>query len=189
MTAASKVTIRTAQEADVEAIAEIYNQAIVSSAATFDSEPKSVDQQRAWFRAHDAKHPILVAEIDGDDVGWSALSAWSDRPASAETAESSTCIREDSHGQGIGRQLKEAMLEEGRRVGLHTIIAHFRRRRGQPALERVARIPAHRRDERGWQEVRPSARCLPDAKDLSVEREQRVSHFAKPLLSTAAAFR
>jgi phosphinothricin acetyltransferase len=73
------LSVRVATVADVAAITEIYNEAILTTDATFDSEPKSVDSQEKWFKAHDARHPVLVAERDGKVVGWASLSPWSDR--------------------------------------------------------------------------------------------------------------
>ncbi len=73
------ISVRAATAADVPAITEIYNEAILTTVATFDTEPKSVESQEAWFKAHDERHPILVAEIGGKVIGWASLSAWSDR--------------------------------------------------------------------------------------------------------------
>lgn len=72
---------------------------------------------------HDGRHPVLVAERDTQVVGWAALSPWSDRPAYADTAESSCYVAEGWRGQGVGRALKERLIEEARRAGLHTILA------------------------------------------------------------------
>ncbi len=47
------VTIKKMTEDDIEAVTEIYNEAIVSTTATFDIEPKSLKEQRKWFFAHD----------------------------------------------------------------------------------------------------------------------------------------
>ncbi len=54
--------IREAKRQDLTAITEIYNDTIVKTVATFDTEPKSMEEQRAWFAEHDTKYPILVAE-------------------------------------------------------------------------------------------------------------------------------
>ena len=39
------------------------------------------------------------------------------------TAETSFYVAEAHRGQGIGRQLKEAIIHEGRKLGYHTLIA------------------------------------------------------------------
>jgi phosphinothricin acetyltransferase len=115
--------IRKAQPADVEAITEIYNEAILTTTATFDLEPKTVADRRAWLESHDERHPVIVAEVDGRVVGWACLTKWSDRPAYDETAETSFYVHSDFRGQGIGRRLKEAIIDEARRLGFHSLIA------------------------------------------------------------------
>lgn len=103
----------------------IYNDAILHTSATLDTQPKTEAEQRAWFEAHDARHPVLVAVLDGAVVGWTSLSRWSDRCAYSETAEVSTYVAEACRGQGIGRQLTAAIDAEARRVGLHTVLARI----------------------------------------------------------------
>ncbi len=115
--------IRRARSEDLSPISEIYNDAIIKTVATFDTKPKSIEEQKEWFEQHGEKHPILVAEIDNKVVGWASLSAWSDRCAYSETAEISLYIEEGHRGKGIGKKLTETILREGKAAGLHTIIA------------------------------------------------------------------
>jgi len=116
------VTIRHANIGDLGAITEIYNQAILTTTATFDTEPKGREEQKQWFEKHDSKHPILLAELDGEVVAWASLSKWSDRCAYAGTGEASIYVKEGHRGGGIGKRLLHQLLEEGRKAGLHTII-------------------------------------------------------------------
>ena len=114
--------IRRAQVADLRASTEIYNQAILTTTATFDTEPKSTAERLEWFQAHGERYPILVATIDEKVVGWSSLSQWSDRRAYDETAETSFYVKSEYRGQGIGRQLKGAIIAEAQRLGYHSLI-------------------------------------------------------------------
>lgn len=117
------VQIRHADVTDVAAITEIYNEAILTTTATFDTEPKTVEERTRWFELHDAKHPILVAIVAGKVVGWASLSKWSERPAYNGTAETSFYVKSEFRGQGVGRKLKESTVSEARRLQLHTLIA------------------------------------------------------------------
>src|SRR3972149_6240475 len=83
------ILIRTAELSDLDWITNIYNEAILTTTATFDTHPKSRAEQLEWFQTHDARHPILVAVLDGNVVGWASLSKWSDRCAYSETGETS----------------------------------------------------------------------------------------------------
>lgn len=117
------VRIRPAVPSDAAAIAGIYNEAILTTTATFDIEPKSVAERAAWLEAHDERHPVLVAVVDGSVVGWAALTQWSDRPAYDDTAETSFYVDSAHRGRGMGRKLKEAIIAEARRLGFHSLIA------------------------------------------------------------------
>ena len=117
--------IRPAKLDDAAAIAEIYNEAILTTTATFDTETKSIEDREQWLKAHDDRHPVLVAVVDGAVVGWAAITQWSDRPAYADTAETSFYVHSAHRGRGIGRALKTAIISEARRLGFHTLIARI----------------------------------------------------------------
>jgi len=117
--------IRKAQEKDLPMITEIYNEAIMTTIATFDTTPKTLDEQKTWFEDHGRKNPLLVAEMDGTVIGWGSLSKWSDRCAYTDTAEISLYIRKDYQGKGIGKRLLKRILEEGEKQGLHVVIARI----------------------------------------------------------------
>jgi phosphinothricin acetyltransferase len=105
------------------AITAIYNEAIRKTVATFDTEPKTPEEQMIWFADHGPKYPILVAEESGLVAGWASLSKWSDRCAYSDAAEISLYVHEDHQGKGIGRKLLKTIVDEGKKAGLHTIIA------------------------------------------------------------------
>jgi L-amino acid N-acyltransferase len=117
------IILRSAALSDAPAIAAIYNEAILTTTATFDTETKSVEDRIQWLAAHDERHPVLVAEVDGQVVGYASLSRWSERRAYDETAETSFYVKSEVRGQGVGRQLKQAILDEARRLGYHSVIA------------------------------------------------------------------
>jgi L-amino acid N-acyltransferase YncA len=119
----SLIFIRTAEFSDLDAISEIYNEAVLTTTATFDTEPKTRSEQLAWFQDHDARHPILAAVLDGKVVGWASLSKWSGRCAYADTAETSFYVKSEYRGQGIGRKLKGAIIDQARRLKFHSLIS------------------------------------------------------------------
>ena len=116
---------RRATVADLKAITDIYNEAVVTTDATFDLETKTEEEQGIWLAGHDRMHPVFVAELDGTVVGWASLSEWSSRSAYAGTAEISLYIKEEFRGQGAGRKLLEDIMLEGEKVGLHTVLARI----------------------------------------------------------------
>lgn len=117
--------IRDAKIDDLSAITEIYNDAILNTVATFDTQPKTVEEQKVWFGNHNSRFPLIVAEDNGLIIGWASLSMWSDRWAYSDTAEISLYVRERYRGKGIGKKLTEAILRKGGNAGLHTVIARI----------------------------------------------------------------
>ena len=119
------LTIREAKLLDLGAITEIYNEAILKTVATFDTETKTLEEQESWFAEHGPKYPLIVAELDGHVVGWASLSRWSDRCAYSDTAEGSLYVKEEYQGKGIGRKLLEAIIQAGQKAGLHSVVARI----------------------------------------------------------------
>jgi len=117
--------IRTAEKKDLEAIREIYNEAVLNSTSTFDIEPRTKKQQVEWFRQHKGIYSVIVYEINGEVKGWAALSKWSNRPAYKDTAENSVYVKKEFRNQGIGKALLNQLIKNAGQVGLHTIIARI----------------------------------------------------------------
>ncbi|MFB3891867.1 MAG: N-acetyltransferase family protein [Phycisphaerae bacterium] len=119
------MTIRPATEADLQAILDIYNDAVAKTVATFDTQPRTMADHRRWFAEHGRQHPILVAEEGGRVIGWASVSRYSGRCAYDGTAEASLYVEEAGRGRGVGRQLLGAIIAAGRQAGLHTIISRI----------------------------------------------------------------
>jgi L-amino acid N-acyltransferase YncA len=120
---AASTVLRRARPDDASAIAAIYNDSVLNSTATFDTVSRSEDAQRDWLDSHDARHPVLVAEVENAVVAWASLSPWSDRCAYERTAEASIYVEREWQGRGIGRSLLRRLLEDGRAANLHTVLA------------------------------------------------------------------
>jgi hypothetical protein len=72
------VRLRVATEADAAAIAEIYNQGIEDRVATYETERRSPEDRRAWLCSIAGHYPAIVAEVEGQLVGWAGAvsKAW-----------------------------------------------------------------------------------------------------------------
>jgi len=119
------ITIRPATEADLPGLLEIYNEAVLHTTATYDYEPRTLEQRRQWFEDHQRDNYAVFVAVDetGRMVGWSALNPYHARPGYRFTSENSVYIAADRRGQGIGKQLLEPLIEAARARGLHVIIA------------------------------------------------------------------
>jgi phosphinothricin acetyltransferase len=120
--------LRPATEADLSAIAAIYNHEVRGGVATFDTVEVSLEERRAWLARHTSpRHPVIVAEDGGDLVGWASLSPWSERCAYARAAEVSIYVAADHQGRGVGGALLGELIERGRVAGLGVLLARIAR--------------------------------------------------------------
>ena len=117
--------IRPATVADLPGILEIYNDAVLNTTATYDYEPRTLEQRAAWFEERSREgYPILVAVDDaGRVVGWSALNPYHARIGYRFTAENSVYVAADMRGKGIGKLLLPPLIAGAQAKGLHAIIA------------------------------------------------------------------
>ncbi len=119
------LSIRPATANDILRITDIYNDAILNTTATFDTETKTVEERMQWFLHHDEKHPVIVAEIESQVIGFASLSKWSDRCAYDGTAEVSVYIDRNHRGKGVGKRMVEVIALEGERAGLTNLISRI----------------------------------------------------------------
>ena len=119
-----ELSIRLASADDLPAINDIYNDYVLRSTCTYQTEPETMEARRAWFAAHGERHPVTVA-VDGagEVVGWGSLSPYHRRAAYGRTVENSVYVRPEQHRRGIGRALLADLIERAAAAGHHTIIA------------------------------------------------------------------
>jgi phosphinothricin acetyltransferase len=118
----SDPTVRPATAADLPAVRDIFNHYVLTSTCTFQTEPVTAEERRAWLTDRSAAHPVTVAELDGEVVGWAALSPWKPRGAYAHSVEASVYVRHDRHRRGIGRALLADLIGRARAAGHRTVI-------------------------------------------------------------------
>jgi L-amino acid N-acyltransferase YncA len=111
------VELRALTGDDWTAVADIYWEGMRSGLATFETEVPSWEE---WDAAHLPDHR-LVAEVDGEVVGWAALSPVSTRRCYAGVVENSVYVAEHARGWGVGLALLEALIVGAQRAGIWTI--------------------------------------------------------------------
>ena len=117
--------IRAAESADLTAILDIYNDAVLNLTATYDCEPQTLEARTTWHAEHQGEgYPVFVAEDEaGRVVGWSALSKFRPRPGYRFTGEDSVYVAADRRGQGVGKLLLPPVIRAARKMGLRAIMA------------------------------------------------------------------
>ena len=116
------VTLRTAASSDAAAICAIHNQGIADRVATLDTEPRTRDAVRDWLAGRGARHPVIVAALAGNVVGWASLNVFNPRPAYDAVADFSVYVERSWRGKGIGRQLLDRLIELAREAGYHKLV-------------------------------------------------------------------
>ncbi|MBE0663469.1 MAG: N-acetyltransferase [Bacteroidales bacterium] len=118
------VTIRLAVPEDLQAIDEIYNQAIEIK-ATAHTSPLTIEERKSWFEYHEpALFPVYVAVANDAVIGWISFSPYrSGRQALKFTAEISYYIHRDFWSRGVGSQLLEFAINEAPKLNFSVLIA------------------------------------------------------------------
>lgn len=119
------LNIRKATAQDVPAITHIYNDAVLHTNATFDTEPKTEANRLEWLLQHGDTHPVIVADLQGEVLGWASVNRWSDRAAYDGTAEVSVYIHPQYKGKGLGSLLLPALVEAAKQAKLHYLLARI----------------------------------------------------------------
>jgi len=108
----SDATVRVACAADIPALNAIYNDYIVDSHVSFDTEPWTDGQRLAWFeRLTSDGYPVLVAECDGEVIGAAWSGPWRDKAAYRSTAETTVVLAPGHSGAGLGTALLSELLD------------------------------------------------------------------------------
>jgi phosphinothricin acetyltransferase len=143
----------------------IYAEGIEGRGATFVTSAPEPETVAAWLRR---RGPFLVAERDGEVLGWAAVSEYSDVPAYRGVGEFAVYVAGAARGQGVGRRLLEALCEAARADGRHKIVGKvFPENTGSLSLCRACgfdEVGTHRRHGRldgEWRDVVVVERLLP----------------------------
>jgi L-amino acid N-acyltransferase YncA len=107
------------QPEDWPAVREIYAEGIATGNATFET----VLPDWARWDANHHKHSRLLARNGDDVVGWGALSPVSGRAVYAGVAEVSVYVAARARGQGVGKALLGALIEQSEGNGIWTLQA------------------------------------------------------------------
>jgi L-amino acid N-acyltransferase YncA len=119
-----EIKIRPYQTEDTQAILEIINHNILHSTALYDYKVRSYEQQLSILADKTNKNfPVIVAEFDGQLVGFGMYSEFRFREAYKYTVEHSVYVNEKFHGKGIGKLVLQELIALARKQKLHTMIA------------------------------------------------------------------
>jgi phosphinothricin acetyltransferase len=117
-------TIRPSRDADLPAITAIYAHHVLHGTGTFETDPPTLADMTARRADVLSKNlPYLVAEADGEVLGFAYCNWFKPRPAYRYSAEDSIYLAEAARGQGLGTQLLAALSQAAEAVGVRKLIA------------------------------------------------------------------
>jgi L-amino acid N-acyltransferase YncA/DNA-binding transcriptional ArsR family regulator len=111
------VTTRPVTDVDMPAVLAVYDEGLATRNATFETRLPTAKQLRAkWV-------PGLawVAELDGEVVGWTAVTPVSDRECYAGVGETSVYVTEAARGRGVGKALLFTQVMEADKAGMWSL--------------------------------------------------------------------
>jgi len=107
----SESWIRDADPArDAGGCAAIYAPHVEGSAVSFEERAPDAAELAARIERHGASHAWLVAEREGEVVGYAYGTAFNERPAYRWSTSVSVYVAESARGEGVGRALYEALF-------------------------------------------------------------------------------
>ena len=127
--------IRDAVLSDFEEIKEIYNQIVLTSTATYNDWPATLEERVAWWQSRRAQgFPVLVAasETAGNDSqltgersipGFASFGEFRAWPGYCFTVEGTVHVHSSLRGQGVGTALLQELAPRARSMGKHVPVA------------------------------------------------------------------
>ena len=107
-------------ERDAVTCAAIYAPYVTDSVASFEGRPPTASEMAGRM---DSAFAWLIAEHDGQPLGYAYGSSHNERAAYRWAADVAVYIASPHHRAGVGRALYGGLFEELRKIGLWTLCA------------------------------------------------------------------
>jgi L-amino acid N-acyltransferase len=116
--------VQCTRERHADAILDIFNDAIATSTALYDYQPRSPETMIAWFAAKAAGNFPVIGVEDGDGtlLAFGSFGVFRPYPANKYTVEHSVYVHKDHRGRGLGRTVIGELIVAARRRNLHAMV-------------------------------------------------------------------
>ena len=120
----SDLVIRPYAPADIPAVTRIYGHYVRDTVITFETaEPDEAEMANRFATIAGKGHPLLIAEEDGQVIGYAYASTYRPREAYRFTCEDSIYLAPDAVGKGLGSRLLARLIEDSAKAGLKQMLA------------------------------------------------------------------
>ena len=117
-------TVRAVTDGDMAAVTAIYGHHVLHGKASFEEKPPTEEDMRGRQRAVlDGGYPYLVAERNGQVVGYAYAGPYRTRPAYRYSVENSVYVAPGQTGGGVGSALLGALIQACEASGFRQMIA------------------------------------------------------------------
>jgi phosphinothricin acetyltransferase len=118
------MTIRPADpDRDAAACAAIYAPSVEATPISFEVTPPGAAEFAGRIAKYSATHQFLVAEEDGEVLGYAYACSWRERPAYDWSVEVSVYVAAGQQGKGVGRALYVELFDRLRAQGYRIAVA------------------------------------------------------------------
>ena len=136
----SAIAIRDALERDIPKLHDIYAHYVLTGFGTFEEVPPGAPAfVEKWRDIVGHGLPWLVAERDGEAVGYAHASPFRPRTGYRYSVEDSVYVRNDRRGGGIGLKLLLALIPRCEVLGTRQIVAVIGDAQNTPSIKTHAR--------------------------------------------------
>src|SRR3954447_13783761 len=108
---------------DAAACAAIYAPHVEGSAVSFEERAPDAAGRATRIERYGSSHAWLVAERDGEVVGYAYATAFNERPAYRWSTGVSVYVADGARGEGVGRALYSALFDRLRERGFRMACA------------------------------------------------------------------
>ncbi len=116
--------IRYAEQDDLGAMLEIYNEAILHTTASYDYKPHTLADRVLWYeQKRQGGFPVLVFEENNRVVAFATYGSFRDWPAYKYTIEHSVYVHREFRQKHIGSKLLQKLLQLADANGYAILVA------------------------------------------------------------------
>ncbi len=117
------IKLRLAVESDLFQINDIFNYYVEDSTCVWTTHLCTEEERQEWFTSHDTTTPVIVAEQEGEIIGWGALSPFETACTFHKTVENSVYVHHKFQRKGVGKSILNELIRLAQEAGVISIIA------------------------------------------------------------------